>query len=131
MDGQTVEVIENNKKFGSQQIEKNVDLKIQKARKSIFSLLGAGFAFKSSLCPAVKLYLYRTYSSPILRSGLSTLAIRKGQMEPLANFQRKILKSCVKVSKFALTPAIHFLIGELPIEGQIHQDVFSLFLCDG
>ena len=81
----------------------------------------------SSLSPAVKLYLYRTYSSPILRSGLSTLAIRKDQMEPLANFQRKMLKSCVKVSKFAATPAIHFLTGELPIEGQIHQDVFSLF----
>ena len=48
-------------------------------------------------------------------------------MEPLANFQRKVLKSCVKVSKFAATPAIHFLTGELPIEGQIHQDVFSLF----
>ena len=27
----------------------------------------------------------------------------------------------------APTPAIHFLTGELPIEGKIHKDIFSLF----
>ena len=42
-------------------------------------------------------------------------------------FHRKVLKSILHLSKSAPTPAIHFLLGELPIEGRIHRDMFSLF----
>ena len=38
-------------------------------------------------------------------------------------------ESILKLSKTAPTPAIHFLTGELPIEGIIHKDIFSLFYC--
>ena len=100
---------------------------MQKGRKSLFSLLGAGFAFKSNLSPTLKIYLYQTFTCPILRSGLSTFALRPAQCEPLALFQRKVLKSIFKLSKTAPTPAIHFLAAELPIEGKIHRDMFSLF----
>jgi hypothetical protein len=48
-------------------------------------------------------------------------------LEPISIFQRKTLKSILKLSITAPTPAIHFLTGELPVEGQIHRDVFSLF----
>ena len=132
MNGDTVKVADDNEHLGliisgSKQVEKNIDMKIQKARKSLFSLLGTGFAYKCTLSPSLKLYLYRTYTSPILRSGLSAMTIRNSQMEPLAIFQRKVLKSCLRLRKCAATPAIHFLTGELPIEGLLHQDVFSLF----
>ena len=75
----------------------------------------------------VKIHLFSTYSCPILRSGLSTFVIRKAQLEPLQIFQRKCLKSFLQLSKTASTPAIHFLFGELPIEGKMHRDIFSLF----
>ena len=48
-------------------------------------------------------------------------------MKPLELFQRKCLKSFLHLSEHAATPAIHFLTGELPIEGKIHRDIFSLF----
>ena len=64
---------------------------------------------------------------PILRSGLSSFALRTPQIEPLALFQRKTLKSILKLSISAPTPAVHFLTGELPIEGKIRLDIFSLF----
>ena len=44
-------------------------------------------------------------------------------------FQRKTLKSILKLNITAPTPSIHFLTGELPIEGKIHKDIFSLFYC--
>ena len=75
----------------------------------------------------MKLHLYRTYTCPILRSGLSTFPIRKPSLEPLSLFQRKTLRAILKLSKNSSIPAIHFLTGELPIEGKIHRDVFSLF----
>ena len=132
MDGETVQVVENNEHLGqivsgTNQEEKNVDLKISKGRKNLFGLLGAGFSFKCLLSPVVKLHIYRTYTCPITRSGLSSFALRSSELEPLALFQRKCLKSILKLSITAPTPAVHFLTGELPIEGKIHKDIFSLF----
>ena len=41
----------------------------------------------------------------------------------------KILRSILKLSKCSSIPALHFLTGELPVEGKLHRDVFSLFYC--
>ena len=133
MDGEIVKVVENNEHLGQivsgkKQEEKNVDLKLEKGRKSLFSLLGSGFSYKCFLSPVLKLHIYRTFTCPISRSGLSSFALRSFQLEPLSIFQRKTLKSILKLSISAPTPSIHFLTGELPIEGKVHKDVFSLFL---
>ena len=53
MDGESVKVVENNEHLGLvisniNQAEKNVDLKLQKARGNIYSLLGSGFALHSN-----------------------------------------------------------------------------------
>ena len=48
MDGEKVQVIDNNDHLGqiigNQQEEKNLDIRVQKARNSLFSLLGPAFA---------------------------------------------------------------------------------------
>jgi hypothetical protein len=74
----------------------------------------------------LKLHIYRTYTCPITRSGLSSFALRSSQLEPLSIFHRKTLKSILKLSISAPTPSIHFLTGELPVEGKVHKDIFSL-----
>ena len=132
MNDEIVKVVEDNEHLGqivsgTNQEVKNVDLRIIKGRKCLFGLLGVGFAFKCFLSPAVKLHIYRTYVCPVLRSGLSSFSLQSSHLEPLALFQRKLLKSILKLSSTAPTPAIHFLTGELPVEGKIHKDVFSLF----
>ena len=132
MDGKKVKVVENNEHLGQivsgiSQEDKNVNSRLTKGRKSLFGLLGAGFSYKCFLSPVLKLHIYRTYTCPITRSGLSTFALRTAQIEPLALFQRKTLKAILKLSITAPTPAVHFLTGELPIEGKIHKDIFSLF----
>ena len=45
----------------------------------------------------------------------------------MAIFQRKVLKSILRLSSTAPTPAIHFLTGDLPIQAKIHKGAFSLF----
>ena len=62
-----------------------------------------------------------------MRFGLSSFALRTLQMSPISVFHRKRLKSFLPLSKSAPNPAIHFLLGELPIEGKTHRDMFSLF----
>ena len=132
MDDETVKVVDDNEHLGqvvsgNKQEEKNIDVKLDKGRKSLYSLLGSGFSFKCFLSPVLKLHIFRTFTCPISRSGLSSFALRSSQLEPLSLFQRKILKSILKLSISAPTPSIHFLTGELPVEGKIHKDMFSLF----
>ena len=71
-----MDVVENNDHIGQvvsgyHQIEKNVDIRISKARKALFSLLGPAFSIKCQLSPSLKLYLYKIFVSPIMKSGLS------------------------------------------------------------
>ena len=132
MGGEHIKVTHDNEHLGqivsgSHQIEKNIDLRILKSRGSLFKLLGPAFAYKCMLSPVVKLHLYRTYICPITRSGLSSFTLRQSSLQPLIIFQRKILRSILKLSKWSCIPALHFLTGELPVEGIIHRDVFSLF----
>ena len=132
MSGQTIQVVENNDHLGqivsgSRQEEKNVDLRIQKSRNTLFGLLGPAFSFKCLLSPLVKLHIYRTFVCPVLRSGISSLVLKNTSLSPLSIFQRKSLKGVLQLSKQASTPAIHFLTGELPIEAKVHKDLFSLF----
>ena len=132
MNGSTINVVENNQHLGQivsgiRQEGKNVDQSLKKARGSLFSLLGTAFLYKCTLGPLVQIHLFRTYTCPILRAGLSSFALRPSQMSPLALFHRKCLKGFLHLSKSAPTPAIHFLLGELPMEAKIHRDMFSLF----
>ena len=81
MDGQPVSVTEDNDHLGQvvsgvNQEQKNVDTRIEKGRKNLFGMLGAAFAYKCLLSPVVKIHLFRTYTCPILRSGLSSLSLR-------------------------------------------------------
>ena len=134
MDGKQVSVVMNNEHLGqivsgTSQLQKNVDNRISKGRNALFSLLGSSFAFKCKLSPEVKLHLMKTFINPVLRSGLSTFSLRSNNINPIAVFHRKTIKSILQLSISAPTPSIHFLTSELPIEAQIHQDVFSLFYC--
>ena len=78
MDGLPVSVKDDNDHLGLivsgySEEEKNVDLKIKKARGSLFKLLGPAFSYKCLLSPTVQVHLYRTYICPISRSGLSAM----------------------------------------------------------
>ena len=135
MGGDYIKVTEDNEHLGQivsgiHQLEKNIDLRIKKSRGSLFKLLGPAFAYRCLLSPAVKLHLYRTYICPIVRSGLSSFTLRQTPLQPLMIFQRKTLRSILKLSKSSSIPALHFLTGELPVEGKIHRDVFSLRNCE-
>jgi hypothetical protein len=130
--GQPIKVVDDNdhlgqKVSGKRQEEKNIDERIKKGRGHLFSMLGPAFAYKCLLSPIVKMHLFRTFTCPIIRSGLYSFALREQQISPLSLFHRKVLKSVLTLSKSAPTPAIHFLLGELPMEGKIHRDMFSFF----
>ena len=80
------------------------------------------------LSPLVKIHLFRTFTCPIIRSGLYSFA--QGIPTDISHFpfpQKSSEVHSPSQPKCTPTPAIHFLLGELPMEGRIHRDMFSLF----
>ena len=81
MGGECVKVVENNEHLGQvvsgiRQEAKNIDLRIQKGRNNLYSLLGPAFAYKCMLSPQVTMHIFRTFTCPIIRYGLSSSALR-------------------------------------------------------
>ena len=112
---------------GIREEEKNIDLKIRKARGSLFKLLGPAFSAKCLLSPALQMHLFRVYICPIARSGLAAMALKNTHIKPLIAFQRKIIRGFLRISDRSPIPSLYFLTGELPIEAKLHRDIFSLF----
>ena len=132
LNGERIKVVENNDHLGlivsgRSEEQKNIDQNIQHCINSLFALLGPAYAFNCQLSPAVQVHLWKTYNLPVLCSGLSALPIRPTQMKSINTFQKKILRSFLKLSSRSPIPSMFFLLGELPIEARIHLNTFSLF----
>ena len=95
----------------------------------MFCILGPAFAQKRFCSSLVKLHLFRTNICQILRSGLSAFALRKTDLDPSIIFHRKILRGFLSLSKSSNIPALYILLGELPMDGKVCRDMFSLFYC--
>ena len=107
LNGQKVNVTTDNEHLGqivsgTDQEQKNVELRIEKGRKNLFGMLGPAFAYKCLLSPTVKYHLFKTYTSPIIRSGLASFSLRFETLKPIIIFHRKILRGILSLSKNSL-----------------------------
>ena len=132
LNGEKVMVTEDNDHLGQivsgiDQEQKNIDLRMQKARNALYGLTGPVFSHKNLISPKLKYHLFHTYVLPVLKCGLSSFVLRKSHLNSLTTFHRKALRTILSLNKCSNIPALHCLLGELPIEGQIHNDVLSLF----
>ena len=132
LNSETVPVVDNNDHLGLivsglDEEQKNVDQNIFQCRKSLFSLLGPAYSFKCMLSPVVLVHLWRTYNLPVLLSGLPALPLRPPNIKALSLFQQKTLRGFLKLSSSSPTACLFFLLGELPVEAQIHIDTLTLF----
>ena len=73
------------------------------------------------------IHLFRTYNLPVLLSGLQALPIRPATFKPQTLFHNNTLSGFLKLSQSSPTPALHFLLGEFPIEAQLHISTLTLF----
>lgn len=129
---ETIEVAEDNEHLGlivsgHEEEVKNIDENIKQCRSSLFSLLGAAFSYRSKVSPKVQIHLWRTYSQPVIRSGLAALPLRPVHTEHLTLFHHKVMRGFLKLSSSSPVPALYFLLGEMPIQATIHLDVLGLF----
>ena len=132
LNGEVVKVVDTNEHLGllvsgAEEEQQNVDENIVKCRTSLFALLGPAYSYRCLLSPTVQIHLWRTCNLPRLLSGLAALPIRPVNCHALETFQKKTLRGFLKLSKSSPTPALFFLLGELPVEGHLHIRTLGLF----
>ena len=89
--------------------------------------MGPALPYKCLLSPVLQIHLWRPCNLPVLLSGLSALPIQPTVMKSLEIFQQKILRAFLKLSKSSPIPALHFFLGELPVEAVIHIRTLGIF----
>ena len=98
-----------------------VDEAILTARKTAYSLMGAGFHGVNGINPTIGLQLWEIYVKPRLLYGLECLMLRKQDIQKLNQYQRKILKSIMHLPERTANAGVYVLAGQLPIEADIDK----------
>ncbi|VDI25646.1 Hypothetical predicted protein [Mytilus galloprovincialis] len=108
-------------------IQSNTNENITKARRSAYSLLGAGFHGHNGLDPESLLHIYKTYILPVLLYGMELLTPSGKPLEQLEIFQKRMLKQILSLPTRCPDPAVYILTGILPVEAQIHIKTLTFF----
>ena len=107
--------------------ESAVTHNIEKARRTVYSLMSAGFHGDNGLDPDTSIHLLQTYVLPVLVYGLEVLLPRKVLMERLNRIHKKFLKMILSLPETVADPAVYVLSGAAPIECVIHKRALTLY----
>ena len=107
--------------------DSQTDHNIEKARRSMYSLLSSGLHGDNGLDPATSIHLTKVYVIPTLLYGLEIVQLNKTQILKLERFQKKILKQILSVPTNTSDAAIYMLSGLLPVEGAIHRKILTFY----
>ena len=113
----------NYRKTTSTQIQQNME----KSRRTLYSLLGAGLHGKNGLNPTACLHLLQVFIIPILTYGLEILLPSRTELQTLEIFYRKILKQILSIPTHTADPAVYILAGVIPIESRIHKLALGMY----
>ena len=103
-----------------------VEQNLQKARRTTYSLTGAGLHGENGLDPETSISLLNTYVFPVLLYGLEVIIPTGKAMDTLEK-QNKRLKQILSVPITVADPAVYILSDALPVEAVIHKRILSLF----
>ncbi|MCG7875776.1 MAG: reverse transcriptase domain-containing protein [Candidatus Thiodiazotropha endolucinida] len=105
----------------------NVEINIQKAKRTTYSLMGSGLHGENGLDPETAISLLQTYVFPVLFYGLEIIIPTGKALSTLDVQYKKLLKQILSIPCTTADPAVYLLSGLLPPEAMIHKRMFSLF----
>ena len=100
--------------------------RVMNARRSLYSLLGAGFSGLNGIGPDISVQGYETYVAPILLYGLEAVVLSETDTKALTTFHRKVLRRLQYLPESTAIAELHLLSGSLPIKAMIHKKALSL-----
>ena len=125
-----IEEVQSTKHIGQiRQSEGKNDIssRIQKGRRTMYALLGAGLHGKNGINPEVAHKIYVTFCRPRITYGLETVILSKSEEHELLTFERRLLKQLQGLPDRCSTTAVYVLIGAIPITMQIEKNSLGAF----
>ena len=104
-----------------------VNENIQKARRTLYSLMASGLHGENGMDPETALSLLQTYILPVLTYGLEVIVPSKKVLSTLEIQYRKIIKQILSIPSNTADSAVYILSGTIPLEGVIHKKMRPLF----
>ena len=105
----------------------NISKCVTAARRTAYSLLGAGLHGRNGLDPMTSMRVITLYVVPRLLHGLEATVLQKSDINELDKFFKKLLRQIQHLPESTATEAIYLMLGALPIEAEIHARMLSLF----
>jgi hypothetical protein len=107
---------------------KTIEARIQSARRTAYSLTGAGYHGLNGVGPEIGKQLWNIYIQPRLLYSLETLILAMKDISELESFQRVQLRLMQHLPKSTATPALYLLLGIPPIEAQLDITTLVYFV---
>ena len=101
----------------------DITSRIQRGRRTLYALLGAGLHGKNGINPEVSFKIYTTFCRPRIIYGLEAVTLTKG----LLSFERRLLKQTQGLTDRCPTIAVYSLLGAIPITTQIEKNTLTTF----
>ena len=98
-----------------------IEENIQKARRTLYSLMATGLHGENGLDPNSAIHLLQVYVMPVLLYGLEVQLPNTKTCHPIKIFLKKTLKQILSLPITTADPAPYILSGILPAEAFIHQ----------
>lgn len=132
LDEKPMPVVSNSTHIGIHKSDRNsaqltVEENIKKARRTVYSLMGAGLHGKGGLDPETAISIFRSYVLPVLTYGLEIVLPSGKTLTMLQQYYKKLLKQILSMAMNVADPAIYILSGMMPIEAEIHLKALNLY----
>ncbi|VDI77462.1 Hypothetical predicted protein [Mytilus galloprovincialis] len=108
-------------------VKEVVSKRITTARKTVYSLMGAGLHGLNGVNPKVSVHLIQIYVIPRLLYGLDVISLSNTDIQKMELFFRQLLKQIQHLPKRTSIAATLLLLGRIPIEGEIHKKILKTF----
>ena len=105
----------------------DITSRIQRGRRTLYALLGAGLHGKNGINPDVSFKIYTTFCRPRIIYGLEAVTLTKGDEQELLSFERRLLKQIQGLTDRCPTIAVYSLLGAIPITTQIEKNTLTTF----
>ena len=105
---------------------RNIEDRIPLARRTGYSLMKSGFHGSNGVGPKVSYKIYQSYILPRLLYSMEVLNLNKTETKTLDDFHVDLLRRIQSLPSRTALPAVHLLLGALPLEAEHHKKHLSL-----
>ncbi|KAK3102589.1 hypothetical protein FSP39_012434 [Pinctada imbricata] len=95
------------------------------ARKTIYSLMGAGFHGYNGVNPKVSIKMWAMYVKPRMLYGLESQILKRKDIDAINHYHKKVIKQLMHLPQRTADATVYILAGDIPIEGDLHIKILG------